>query len=105
MPCEHDGPVVVVELVRKEEGAGEAVVLRPVMAVVLVRRDRVAPEAAVLRDVHRQTVMMPEQHGLPVSPLHELGWNRSVERPHRVRVLDRHPRMEARRNRLRLIDA
>ena len=33
---QHDGPVVVVELAREEEGAGEAVVLRAVMAVVLV---------------------------------------------------------------------
>ena len=48
VPGEHDRPVVVVELVREEERAGEAVVLRAVVAVVLVRRDGVAAEAAVL---------------------------------------------------------
>src|SRR5260370_1272696 len=39
--CQQDRPVVVVELVREEEGAREPVVLRAVVAVVLMRGDGV----------------------------------------------------------------
>ena len=102
MAREHDRPVVVVGLVRKEERAGEAVVLRAVMAVVLVRRDRVASEAVVRAHVHRQPVVVPEQHRLAVAHLAQLRRNRAVERPHRVPVLHRHLRMEAERQRLSL---
>ena len=46
-----DRPVIVIELARKEERSGEAVVLRAVVAVVLVGGDGVASEAAVLAGV------------------------------------------------------
>ncbi len=103
-PREHDRPVVVVVLVREEERAGEAVVLRAVVAVVLVGGDRVAAEPAVLRHVRRQPVVMTEEDGLAVARLHELRRNRPVERPDRVRILHRQRRMEGQRHRRRRVD-
>ena len=52
-----DRPVIVIELVREEERAGEAVVLRAVVAVVLMSADGVTAKAVVLRDVGRQAVV------------------------------------------------
>src|SRR6185369_17984320 len=45
---EHDWVVIIVKLVREEECASKAVVLRSVMPVVFVRRNRVDSEATVL---------------------------------------------------------
>ena len=53
MTRENDRPVIIIELSREEECAGEAVVLRAVVAVVLVRRNGVASKTTVLA-LHRR---------------------------------------------------
>src|SRR5882762_11329378 len=98
---QHEWPVIVVELVRKEERPGETVVLGAVMAVVLVRGNRVYAKAAVLADVDGQPVVMPEEHRLAVSREDQLGRNRAVEGPHGLGILRRPLRMERQWNRRR----
>src|SRR5262249_47620659 len=93
---QDDGIVVVVELAGEKVGAREAVVLGSVMPVVLVDRDRVPSEAAVLGNVERQPVVVAEEDGLAVADLHQLGWQRPVERPQRQRSLVGQARVEGR---------
>ena len=64
-PGQDDWVVIVVELVREEEGAGKAVVLRPVMSVVFVRRNRVDAEAAVLVLVNGSLLWRRKRIGSP----------------------------------------
>src|SRR4029078_10584661 len=97
----HDGPVVVVELARKKERAGEAVVFRTVVAVMLVGRNRVPPEAVVLPHVVGQAVVMTEQQRLAGAAGCQLRRNGAVEGPDGVAVLRRPLRMEAQRNPVR----
>ena len=58
---EDDGIVIIVKLVREEEGAGKAVVLRSVMSVVFVSRNRVDAEASVLVLVNGESVTEAEE--------------------------------------------
>ena len=105
MPGQHDWIVIVVELVREEVCAGEAVVLRSVMAVVLVSRDRMNTEAAVLALLSREPVVKAEQDGLAVAHLHELGRNGSVVSPGLHRGLRGQVRVKLERDRGGRVDA
>ena len=67
---QHPRPVIVIKLIGKEIGAGEAVVLRPVVAIVLVGRQGKPSEAIVLGHIRRQVVMVPEQNRLSVTRHH-----------------------------------
>ena len=58
--------MIVIELPREEERAGEAVVLRSVVSVVLVGADGVATEAVVLRHIRRQPVEVAEENRFTV---------------------------------------
>src|SRR6185437_15396336 len=78
---QHDGPVVIVELIGEEERAGEAVIFRAMVAVVFMSRDGVPSEAIVRIDVRRQLVMMAYQDRLTVPALHQFGRDGSVEGP------------------------
>src|SRR5579862_5422783 len=66
---QHDRPVIIVELVRIEECAGKAVILRTVMAVVLVRGDRMPSESIVLGYVSRQAIVMANEQRLTITSL------------------------------------
>ena len=95
VPGQDHRPAVVVELAREEERVGVAVALRRVVPVVLVGRDRVGPEAQVGGDVDRESVVVPEQDGVPVALHEQLRRQRAVEGPQGQRVLQRHVRVEA----------
>src|SRR5579884_1920544 len=55
---QHNRPMIVIELVREEERAGKAVILRTVVAVMLVRGDRMPSKTIVLCHISRQAVVM-----------------------------------------------
>src|SRR5579884_2512237 len=79
---ENDWPVIIIELVREEERAGEAVIFRTMVAVVLVRGDGVASEAVVLRGIYRQFVVVAQKDRLTVTALNQVWRNGAVEGPH-----------------------
>ncbi len=104
-PGEDDWIVVIVELIRKEEGAGKAVVLRSVMAVVFVSGDCMNAETSVLILENGKFVVETEEDWFAVTYLHELGRNASVVSPELVSVLVRQVRVKPRWKRSRRVDA
>ena len=80
--CQHDRPVIIVELTGEEERPGETVVLRAVVAVVLVGADGMPAEPVVLGRLKRQQIAMAKHDRLAVTAKNQLRRHRAVERPH-----------------------
>src|SRR5262249_41833046 len=95
---QHPGPVIVIELIRPEVRAGEAIVLRAVVSIVLVRSKGESSKAAVIGDVCGQPIMVTEQDRFAIAHLGELGRKSSLERPHPVCILSWETRMKFSRN-------
>ncbi len=104
-PCQHHGPVIVIELVWEEVSAGKTVILGAVMAVVQVRGNCMASKTAVLRHINRKFVVMPEQNRFTILRDHQLRRNRAVESPKRAWILIREGWMKPRMDGLRGSDA
>src|ERR1700760_2325191 len=105
MACQHNGPVIVIKLVREEECPGEAVIFCAVMSVVFVRGNRVTTKAVVLCYICRQAVVMAEKNRLTVTALNQIRRNSAVKGPDGVRSLRGEAGMELQRNGLSRIDA
>ena len=97
--------MIIVKLVREEEGTGEAVILRTVMSIVFVSRDCMNAEASVLILENGKFVVEAEEDRLAVAYLHELGRNGSVVSPGFHRGLGRQIRVKLERDRTGRVNA
>src|SRR5581483_4439152 len=104
-PRQHPGPVIVIELIGPEIGAGEAIVLRAMVSIVFMRGERVSSKAAVVLDVSCQAIVMAEQDRFAIADLGQLGRKRSLERPYPVCILNWKARMKLWRDRCGRVDA
>ena len=95
VPRQDHGPAVIPELTWESERVRVAITLGRVVPVVVVRGERVHAEAKVGRRIHRQSIVVPEQHTATGARHQQLGREGAVKGPQRARILDGHVGVEA----------
>ena len=88
-------PAVIPELSWERERVRVAITLGRVVPVVVVRGQRVHAKAKVGRRIHRQSVVVAEQHAATGAGHQQLGRKGAVKGPQRARILDGHVGVEA----------